>query len=339
MRVCKSPIGGVLALLGIWISLTAVGAATQQQDGHTFDFRDAELREVIEAVGSMTGKNFLIDDTVKGKVTLIINTPIPADLAYEMLESILQAEGYALVPSVGGNIIRVVPSSKAPTSSIPVGTGGGQPTPGYQYLTEFRWYSVDAEISGHTSPPMVRNNATGGNQQTSQFFTSAEMEWDDVELRMEGETLEWDGQPAPPKRQDISNVANPTVLTLPGKNAVIEIGQEIPYFEPVDSPDSPTSAYKIVHKFVGMRIELALQPAGEGFVTAYLKVEQSEAQFRKKLDGVALDVGAPVIDARSFQTHVTFALDSWVAFQHPDLGGGSLFVFMKVGKILSDAEG
>jgi len=288
----KSPIGNVLALVGIWMSVAA-GAAEQEPDGHTFDFRDAEMRTVIEAVGSMTGKNFLIDDAVNGRVTLIVNTPIPGELAYDMLESILQAEGYALVPSVDGNIIRVIPSSKAPTSGIPVGSvrgkvarAGERVAPGYQYFT-----------------------------------------------------LEWNGKPAPPERPDISNVANPTVLTLPGQLATIEIGQQIPYFEPADSDDSPTSAYKIVHKFVGMRIELAFESAGEGFAAAYLKVEQSRAHSRDKLDGVALDVSAPIIDARSFETHVTFELDSWVAFQYPDLGGGSIFVFMKVGKIPGDPEG
>ncbi len=92
-------------------------------DGDTFNFKDAQLREIIEAIGALTGKNFQIDDTVKGTVTLITNTPIPAELAYEVLESILQAQGYGLVPSVDGNIIRVVQTRKAMSGNIPTGVG------------------------------------------------------------------------------------------------------------------------------------------------------------------------------------------------------------------------
>jgi len=99
------------------------GSVESTIDGDTFNFREAELQEVIEAVGALTGKNFHIDDRVKGRVTLITNSPIPPELAYEVLESILQAQGYAMVPSVDGNIIRVVESKKALSSNIPTGVG------------------------------------------------------------------------------------------------------------------------------------------------------------------------------------------------------------------------
>jgi general secretion pathway protein D len=92
-------------------------------NGNTFNFKDAELYEIIEAVSALTGRNFQIDATVKGKITLITNTPIPPELAYEVLESILQAQGFALVPSVDGNIIRVIQMRKAISSDIPTGTG------------------------------------------------------------------------------------------------------------------------------------------------------------------------------------------------------------------------
>ena len=92
-------------------------------NGNTFNFKEAELTEIIEAVSALTGKNFQIDATVKGKITLITNTPIPPELAYEVLESILQAQGFALVPSVDGNIIRVIQMRKAMSSDIPTGTG------------------------------------------------------------------------------------------------------------------------------------------------------------------------------------------------------------------------
>jgi len=102
-------------------------------NGNTFNFKDAQLYEIIEAVSALTGKNFQIDSTVKGTVTLICNTPIEPELAYPVLESILQAQGYALLPSVDGNIIRVIQMRKAISSDIPTGTGpDGTTIDGYE---------------------------------------------------------------------------------------------------------------------------------------------------------------------------------------------------------------
>jgi len=104
-------------------------------NGNTFNFKEADLYEIIEAVSALTGKNFQLDSTVKakGKVTLITHTPIEPDLAYEVLESILQQQGFALVPTVDGNIIRVVQTRKAITSDIPTGVGpDGETIEGYE---------------------------------------------------------------------------------------------------------------------------------------------------------------------------------------------------------------
>ena len=104
-------------------ALTNNNSIEKAIDGNTFNFKDAQLYEIIEAVSVLTGRNFQIDATVKGTVTLITNTPIPPELAYEVLESILQAQGFALVPSVDGNIIRVIQKRKAMSSDIPTGIG------------------------------------------------------------------------------------------------------------------------------------------------------------------------------------------------------------------------
>jgi len=98
-------------------------STTSTVNGNTYDYDNVELREVIESLGALTGKNFDIDEKVRGKVTLITNTPISPGLAYEVLESILQARGFAMVPSVGGNLIRVVQSRDAVTGNIQTGVG------------------------------------------------------------------------------------------------------------------------------------------------------------------------------------------------------------------------
>jgi len=116
------------AALGTKESQRNNNSAKETISGDMFNFKDVPLYDVIEAVSALTGQNFQIDSTVKGNITLITNTPIDPALAYPILESILQAQGFALVPSVDGNIIRVVQMRKAITSDIPIGTGPDRKT-------------------------------------------------------------------------------------------------------------------------------------------------------------------------------------------------------------------
>jgi general secretion pathway protein D len=44
----------------------------------TMDFRDVEIDTLIKFIGELTGKNFVIDERVKGKVTVISPTNLGA---------------------------------------------------------------------------------------------------------------------------------------------------------------------------------------------------------------------------------------------------------------------
>ncbi|MBN2310643.1 MAG: type II secretion system secretin GspD [Candidatus Hydrogenedentes bacterium] len=77
------------------------------------DFQDVDLEEVVKAVATKIGKNFDVDPTLaKNKVTIISTAPVPVDLAYEVLESIVSSRGGHLVEDVDGHLIKVVPTNK-----------------------------------------------------------------------------------------------------------------------------------------------------------------------------------------------------------------------------------
>lgn len=71
------------------------------------NFQNVDIRKVIEAVAKLTGKNFIIDSRVKGKVTLIAPEAMSPDALYETLLAILRVHNYAAVE--GKSAIRVVP--------------------------------------------------------------------------------------------------------------------------------------------------------------------------------------------------------------------------------------
>ena len=84
------------------------------------NFRDVELLNVIRLMSELTGKNFLVDGNVRGKVTLIAPEPVSIDEAYEVFLSILEIQGFTVVPQ--GTVIKVIPSADIKDNPIPTAT-------------------------------------------------------------------------------------------------------------------------------------------------------------------------------------------------------------------------
>lgn len=87
------------------------GLVFAQDELVSLDFDNVDLRVIIKFMSELTGKNFIVDESVKGTATVISPTKIPVDEAYKVLESILLVNGYTIVPE--GNMIKVVPIPKA----------------------------------------------------------------------------------------------------------------------------------------------------------------------------------------------------------------------------------
>ena len=83
----------------------------------TMDFQEVDLTVLIKFISELTGKNFILDEKVKGKkVTVISPTKISKDEAYKVFESILEIKGLATVPA--GSVIKIVPAKEAMEKSL-----------------------------------------------------------------------------------------------------------------------------------------------------------------------------------------------------------------------------
>jgi general secretion pathway protein D len=82
----------------------------------TIDFDNVDILLFVKFISEVTGKNFVIDQKVKGKVTIISPTKISVDEAYRVFESVLEVHGFTTVEA--GNIIKIVPSVVARGKSI-----------------------------------------------------------------------------------------------------------------------------------------------------------------------------------------------------------------------------
>ena len=97
----------MLFTLGIFFAL----ASTAQDATITPNYKDADIRQVIEAVGEVTGKNFILDPRVKAQVTMLSSSPMTPDAFYETFLSILQVYGFVAIPA--GGVIKILPDANA----------------------------------------------------------------------------------------------------------------------------------------------------------------------------------------------------------------------------------
>ena len=91
----------------------AVMRADAQQPGPQImpNYREADLRQVVEAVGEVTGRNFLVDPRVTGQVTFLSYSPMSAEAFYEAFLATLQIHGFIAVESE--DVVRIVPDATA----------------------------------------------------------------------------------------------------------------------------------------------------------------------------------------------------------------------------------
>lgn len=145
--------GRRLALALLWglggaISLKS-GEAFAQQTG-AVSMRDVDIRVFIEDVANATGRTFIIDPRVNGKVTVISSKAMSQQELFDFFLSTLRANGYAASSTTSG-AYRIVPDEVA--AKEPGGLSG---TKGDVYTTQvFQLHYMDAEAIANAIRPML----------------------------------------------------------------------------------------------------------------------------------------------------------------------------------------
>jgi general secretion pathway protein D len=90
-----------LGLMALMISVTVMAAGPW-----TINMKDAEIRSFVEQVAEITGKTFVVDPAVKGRVTVISNENLNEAGVYEVFLTVLQIHGFGVLES--DDVIKVV---------------------------------------------------------------------------------------------------------------------------------------------------------------------------------------------------------------------------------------
>lgn len=106
-----------IALVCAYLTLNAGLASAQMRDvteeaeqqGVRLNLQDVDIRVLINTVAEVSGKNFIVDPRVKGKVSIISGATLGPEELYDVFLSILEVHNFATVDS--GTVIKVLPSN------------------------------------------------------------------------------------------------------------------------------------------------------------------------------------------------------------------------------------
>ncbi|MBW2575499.1 MAG: type II secretion system secretin GspD [Deltaproteobacteria bacterium] len=116
---------------------TVKQASRGDRDSERFisiDFNDVDLSVFIKFISELTSKNFVVDQRVKGKVTIISPAKISVKEAYKVFESVLEVHGYTTVKA--GQVTKIIPSPDARSKNIETRLKGEAASPADRVVTQ-----------------------------------------------------------------------------------------------------------------------------------------------------------------------------------------------------------
>ncbi|AOH85336.1 type II secretion system protein GspD [Sphingomonas panacis] len=149
-------------ILAPLLALACVGPIAAQT---TMNVRDADVRAFIADAARVTGRTFIIDARVQGKVTVVTDRPLSRSEYFEVFLSTLRANGLVAVPTSNG-AFRIQPIDNAASQPSRVGTNGAARN---SFVTEIvRLRAIDAASAVDTVRGLVSTQGSvtanrGGN--------------------------------------------------------------------------------------------------------------------------------------------------------------------------------
>ena len=160
------PFGVLFVLLATLATMVTAGTAHAQRGTATgeelvsLDFSDVELPVVVDTISRMTGYNFIYDDRVRGRVTIVSPTEVTVDQAFAVFESVLKVKGFSLVLGPG-DTYKILPIRDIKESSVDT-IKDNRPSPNRDRfvtrLVPLRF--IDAEAITQTIKPLISKDAS-----------------------------------------------------------------------------------------------------------------------------------------------------------------------------------
>ncbi len=123
-----------LTLCGGWSDFSSVQAQTPKLDekleteivkgsNTEINVKNADIEALIRIFSKKTKRNYILDERVKGTVSIYLPGKVSSEEAIYILDSVLALKGFTSVP-IGDNIWKIIPATEAKQTTIPVVEGG-----------------------------------------------------------------------------------------------------------------------------------------------------------------------------------------------------------------------
>ncbi|MBS7669010.1 type II secretion system secretin GspD [Croceicoccus gelatinilyticus] len=131
------------------LSLSAPQAAFAQ---YALNVRDADIRAFVADAAQVTGRTFIVDGRVNGKISVVTERPLSRSEYFEVFLATLRANGLVAIP-IGNGAFRIQPAANAASQPSRLGSAGA---PSNALVTEvIRLGSVEASQAVETLRPLV----------------------------------------------------------------------------------------------------------------------------------------------------------------------------------------
>ena len=138
-------------------AFAAESAGLPPQNTITMNFQNVDIPVLAKFISEITGRNFIIDESVRGKVTIISPSKVTPEQAYSIFQSVLQVKGFTTVQA--GKVIKIVPARNVRSSAALTESQVPAESKGDEYVTRMvRLRNIDAASVIGVIQPMVSHD-------------------------------------------------------------------------------------------------------------------------------------------------------------------------------------
>lgn len=121
-----------ILVLNMALFLSPVQAAGAK--GVVLNFNEVDISTMVKFISDLTGKNFILDDRVKGKISVYSPSKLSIEEAYNVFTSVLELKGFTVVQS--GQVAKIIPSATIRQSGFKVLPQGEQAPVNENYVAQ-----------------------------------------------------------------------------------------------------------------------------------------------------------------------------------------------------------
>lgn len=149
------------------------GAEKETTEYVSIDFDNVDIKVFIKFISKLTHKNFVVDNRIKGNVTVISPTKISIKEAYKVFESVLEIHGFSTV--VSGKVTKIVPLPNANSDNIDTRMISGPEEARDRLVTRIipLEYADSDELKGLFTPLLPRGSVILSYRDTNMLIVTA----------------------------------------------------------------------------------------------------------------------------------------------------------------------